>query len=264
MISSMPSDAAAQLTDLADRYWESFLAYNPIYATYLGDRRFDALLDDRTDGARRARRSVLVDIRERTEKVPEDELEGEDRITRWALIEQTGRDEAEIDADVDAWSVDPTGGPHVIALDLGEFQPIRTPDEAAAMVTRWRAMGPWFDHHIRRLREAAAAGRVSVRSPAERTIDQLDSVLAQSDDEIPVPQPALRGPCGLDLGTTRRLSIRSCAPPFARVFGRRSAAIEMPSAMTSCRSHGPTTSRGSSTSRAVRRRIGRSSGCTRP
>jgi uncharacterized protein (DUF885 family) len=185
----MTSEAADRLAALAARYWEAFLTYNPSFATYLGDRRFDEALEDRSETARDAQHALLADIRRATEAIPETDTEGEDGITRSSLIEQTVTDQAEIEADLEAWSLDPSGGPQVTALDLEGMQPIRTPAEASAMVERWRAMGPWFDQRIARLRDAAAAGRVSVRSPAERTLDQLTTVLGQPDDELPFLAP---------------------------------------------------------------------------
>jgi len=181
--------ASAELKQLAIDYWDQALAYSPTTATYLGDRRFDHLLEDRSDESRRAHRSAVGAFRSRTEAVDASELEGEDSITRTALIDQTFRDEAEIDADLEAWSLDPSSGPQAIALDLEALQPVRTPDEGAVMVARWRAMGPWFDQHIDRLRSAAQEGRISVRSPAERTLAQLEGILAQADDDLPLLAP---------------------------------------------------------------------------
>ena len=44
------------------------------------------------------------------------------------------------------------------------------------MVARWRAFGPWFEAHVANLRRELAAGRVGVRSPVEKVLDQLDGL----------------------------------------------------------------------------------------
>jgi uncharacterized protein (DUF885 family) len=183
------SEASTKLAALAARYWESVLAYNPTFATYLGDRRFDEVLEDRSDEARRAQHAGLTEIREAVDAIAPSVLEGEDQITRSSLVEQTIRDQAEIDADLEAWSLDPSSGPQATALDLADLQAIRTPAEGTAMVARWRSMGAWFDHHISRLRESAAAGRVSARSPALRTLNQITDVLAHQPEDLPLLSP---------------------------------------------------------------------------
>lgn len=38
-----PADPSGLLARLADRYWQEWLAANPLFATSIGDRRFDHL-----------------------------------------------------------------------------------------------------------------------------------------------------------------------------------------------------------------------------
>ncbi len=187
--SNGPHAPSRHLAALAQRYWDATLAYSPTLATYVGDRRFDSRLDDRSDAARDEHRRELTEIREAVAAIPLDALQGEDRISRSSLIEQTIRDQSEIDADLRAWTVDPLGGPQLDVLGYEALQPVRTPAEGRAMVERWRATGWWFDQHIERLRASIRAGRIPVHTPVAKTIEQLTAVLDQPDEALPVLRP---------------------------------------------------------------------------
>jgi uncharacterized protein (DUF885 family) len=60
------------------------------------------------------------------------------------------------------------------------MQPIETPEQAEAMVSRWRAMGPYVESHIANLRHGLQEGRVATRQQVERVLDQLDELLADA------------------------------------------------------------------------------------
>ena len=112
------TDPSANLANVAARYWDLVLAFSPIYATYLGDRRFDDRLDDGSDDAIADQRARLESIRGEVEAIPARDLQGEDRITRSALLAQISRSVARLDANLEAWTVDPLDGPQVAALNL--------------------------------------------------------------------------------------------------------------------------------------------------
>ena len=57
------------------------------------------------------------------------------------------------------------------------------------MVARWRALGPWFDGAADRLRRGVGEGRVAVRTPVDKVLEQLDATLAQADDDLPLLAP---------------------------------------------------------------------------
>src|SRR6266540_4373152 len=184
------AEAAVELAALADRYWQAYLAFHPIAATSIGDRRFDDRLDDRTPAAIASHRDELRQLIERVEPIAPDGLDEEDRVTRSALLDQLVSDVAELDAGLDEWMVDPLEGPQIIALDLEAFQSVATPEQGAAMVRRWREMGPWIDEHAANLRRGLEGGRAAVRTPVERVIEEIRDILARPDDELPLLAPA--------------------------------------------------------------------------
>jgi uncharacterized protein (DUF885 family) len=185
----MTDQPSLDLARLADRYWQSYLAYEPIYATVVGERQFDDRLDDRSDAAIAARQTTLAALRREVGAVPDVELGIEDRITRSALLAELRQASALLDANLEAWTLDPLDGPQVVALNLADLQSVSTPSEGRAMVARWVGMGPWLDGRADRLRRSARDGKVSVQATVEKVVDQLTALLARSDADLPLLAP---------------------------------------------------------------------------
>jgi uncharacterized protein (DUF885 family) len=177
---------------LAAEYWEAMLALSPVFATHLGDRRYDARLDDNTpEGLARAR-ALGASFLERARALPPER----DRLTRTLFISWLEIGLASADARLEEWVVDAGGGPQVWLLNLESFQPVRTPAEARDMVARWRAMGPYLAAHTANLRRGLAAGKTPARAAVERVIAQLDELLAKPDRDSPLLRPLRTSPDG--------------------------------------------------------------------
>lgn len=193
--------AAADLSALADEYWQDFLAAHPVFATVVGDRRFDDRLDDISAEARHADRTRLSGLLDRGRAIPVERLGPADRVTRSELIGHVERDIAASVSDVQLalgepvaggfheWTVDPLEGPQVTLLNIATIQPAAMPEEGRAMTRRWREIGPYIDTHIDNLRRGLAAGKVAVRQPVERVVDQLSDLLGRPDDAWPLLDP---------------------------------------------------------------------------
>lgn len=185
---------AVELARLCEEYWQSWLAANPTEATSLGDRRFDDRLQDITPAGRSAQRKQLQALERRVDAVPHVVLAESDRVTRTMLKEAITNDLAELDADLVAWLVDPLDGPQVAFFNLPSQTPIRSRDEAEAMVKRWRAMGTWMDDLTANLRRGLREKRVATRSQVDRVLAQLDALAATPTDEWTLLSPAREVP----------------------------------------------------------------------
>lgn len=181
--------SSAPLTALADRFWEGRLAADPLLATVVGDRRFDDRLDDPSPAAHQLRLAELRSIEDATTGLAPDGLTDSDRVTRDALISEVRTEMAALEADLGAWTMDPLGGPQVVAITLETLQPLETPADGAAMVERWRAFGPWFEAHATNLRRAMGEGLLPVRTPTLKVLDQLEGLLASRPEDSPLLAP---------------------------------------------------------------------------
>jgi len=186
----VPSNASQELAATAQAFWDAMLDFSPAMATYLGDRRNDDRLDDRSPAAIDAQLQRLAGLAARAHAIDASALTGEDSITHAALLGDLRRDAALLEADLSSWSVDMMAGPQGLVLSLEAVQPVATPEQGGRLVERWRQIGPYLDGVIDGLRRRLAEGTVAVHSPVEKVIDQLDGVLDQPDTEIPLLAPA--------------------------------------------------------------------------
>lgn len=184
------ADPAAALARLAAEAWDGSLAAHPVFATSIGDRRFDDRLPENgpeTDALERRRLTELVG---RARDLPATGLAGTDAITREALIAFL---EMELDvalAGLDRWAVDPLEGPQVLFLNLASFQPLESPADGRRLLDRWRAMDGFIDRSIANMDEALGAGLVSPEAPIRAVLDELDDLLAGALRASPLMAPA--------------------------------------------------------------------------
>ena len=186
----MTTTTDAGLAQLSSDYWQAYLAWDPLTATVLGDRRFDADVPFRDANAIAGRRRWIDDFRPRILAIDPAELSPADRVTRAALLEQLSMDAADVHAWLDEWAVDPLQGPHITAFDLPDLQTVSTPEQAEAMVARWRSLGPWIDSFADNLRSGIRNGRVAVRTPVTKVVEELREALAAPDEGSPLLAPA--------------------------------------------------------------------------
>jgi len=184
-----PAAAADSVTAACHDYWEGTLRASPTWATSLGDRRYDHLLDDPTPAGRERERERLEHLVARARSLDPQGLAAGDRVNRSALLEVIENDLASMSCDFPSWTVDPMGGPQTSLFNLPSIQPVKTPEHGLAMVERWRVMGPYVDAHIANLRDGLAAGRVATHDQVRRVIEQLDELLARPIEEWTLLDP---------------------------------------------------------------------------
>ena len=180
------------LEAFAGAYWETFLETNPLFATALGDARFDDRLPDQSPAgiaAARARYAGLLAKVDALDALDASNLGDDDRVTRDALREALAADLALLDSGLVEWNVDPLDGIPVDFLNVPAYQRLETPDDGRHMVARWRAMAACTDQHVASLRRSRAAGRVACRAPVDRTIDILAEVLGRPAEDWPLLAP---------------------------------------------------------------------------
>jgi len=178
------------LRTLADQFWDEFLEAHPAWATIIGDRRFDDRLDEVSPSAVEARIQWFDRMAADAAAIPADGLTSMEQVTRQMLIDEATGGAASLRTRMHEWTVDPLGGPTVSLLDLADYQTIATPEDGAALVERWRAIGRYLDQMGANLREAAADGFVAAGKPVERMLDVLGHLAATPATEWKLMAPA--------------------------------------------------------------------------
>src|SRR5229473_3173259 len=211
--------ASAQLDRIARRYWTALLETaplpqlggggmgGPLFATALGDHRFDAKLDDLSPDAHRKVIDALAQLRAELTTLAPSELSVEEQLTLEMLRRQLADADAVEACSAPAWVVDQMGGPHVTLAQTGQHYPLGTAKGAADLAARYGQAGRYFDQIVANLRRGLVQDRTSPRVNVERVIASLDDLLKQ-DASSSVLLPAEERFSGLSEGERRAASER--------------------------------------------------------
>jgi uncharacterized protein (DUF885 family) len=177
------------LASLAKEYWEERMSNEPVFATALGDRRFDDRLPDISPEGRERIRQQYQSIVSRCGSISDATLRPEDVLTKTALYVDASSVLQYYSCNLEDWVVDPLQGIQVELMNVESYQPVRTVEEGRMMVKRWRAIGPLIDQHIANLRAGASADKVAVGAAVEKVIDELNDLVAKPDSQWPLLRP---------------------------------------------------------------------------
>jgi uncharacterized protein (DUF885 family) len=177
------------LAAIAEEYWQTLMINEPLFATAIGDRRYDDTLSDITPEGRERIQKAFSLILGRVKQLSEPDLSTADRLTRTALLVEVESQLDYLSCHLEEWAVDPLEGPQVEFLNVESYQPIRTAAEGRAMVKRWRAMGPYLEDHIANLRRGASKGKVPVRALVKKVLDGLRELEGKPDEEWALLRP---------------------------------------------------------------------------
>jgi uncharacterized protein (DUF885 family) len=170
----------AAVHDLADRYWQDLLRLNPIWATQVGDERFD----DRLPGLGMATRSDALAVhRAALQQAASIDRSALDTVGRTTLdvIEghaRTAVERFELGYDL-LESVDHLYGPGTLLPRVLEVQPLATGEQARRFRARLADLPAHLDGAMELMREGLARGIVAPRVVVERTMRQIDRLLAE-------------------------------------------------------------------------------------
>jgi uncharacterized protein (DUF885 family) len=164
---------------LADRFWEGILELNPTTATVYGDERYADRLEDPSPAGRAKARRLMEQTRAEAEAISPDGLSVEDRITRDMLIVIADQAIEQDDQGVHRLGVvDQIGGPQTLLPQICQFQPADTPERFEKFVARLESYRDYMAANTDILREGVETGLTAPRIVTERTIAQLERMLA--------------------------------------------------------------------------------------
>jgi uncharacterized protein (DUF885 family) len=173
---------------LADRFWEGILELNPTTATFYGDDRYAERLEDPSPAGRAKERALMEQTAREAAAIPVDGLSTEERITRDMLqVIAELRIEEDDEGLHQLRTVDQMSGPQQLMPQLTQFQPVDTPERLEAFSERLRAYPAFMQANADILREALASGLTAPSIVTERTIAQIERLLAIPIDQAIIP-----------------------------------------------------------------------------
>src|SRR4051794_12081631 len=176
------------IDQLADRFWDAILELNPTTATVYGDERYADRLEDPGPTGRAKARKLLEETKAAAEAISPDGLAVEARITRDMLIVIAELGIEEDDQGIHRLKVvDQISGPQTLLPQVCQFQPVDTPERVDKFLARLESYRDYMAANTDILREGLATGLTAPRIVADRTVAQLERLLAIPLDEAIVP-----------------------------------------------------------------------------
>jgi uncharacterized protein (DUF885 family) len=179
-----------RLRDLLFRHWEAYVQREPIWATFIGDHRFDDKLPDRSRAAiekgREEARQFLYEAR----AIPADGLSKADQTTISLFVEMM---EAQIESEVcetEEWLISAFVNPTNDLNELAELHPVKTVEDAKNLAARYRSAGTFVDQSIANLKRGAEKGEYANIESANRAIKMTEKQLATPISKWPILEPA--------------------------------------------------------------------------
>jgi uncharacterized protein (DUF885 family) len=169
---------------LADEYWEAKLEASPLFATFLGDHRYDDRVDDLSAEAEQQLRATWVSLRERAGAL-DGQLDEADRVTRDLLVHELDDNVRAVDLRLAELSSDQMDGVHADLLITAAQLNAPEPEHATMGVERTRRYRLMLEQAAERFREGLAVGRTPARINIERSINQVEGYLGSPLESDP-------------------------------------------------------------------------------
>ena len=190
---SVALDPNAAVNDLADRFWEGLLERDPMWATVLGDERYNDRWPDLGPDGRAADEAAYRSTLAEASEIPAEGLEPEQVITRDIIVLVCENQLAALDQKQYQLAIDHMAGPQVWPAEMAQYQPADTPERVEMLLQRWAAYPTMVDQNIATLEEGVADGRTSAITPVRRAIEQVDRLLAMEPADHPAASMAQVG-----------------------------------------------------------------------
>ena len=190
---SVVADPNATVNDLADRFWDGVLERDPLWATILGDERFNDRWPDLGAGGRAADEAAYRSVLAEAQSIPADGLDPEQVITRDLLI-LVAENHLEAFAQKQyQLAVDHMSGPQIWPAEVAQYQPADTPERVELLLARYAAYPAMIEQYVETLAEGVADGRTAAAVPVRRLVEQVERMLAMPAADSPATTMAQVG-----------------------------------------------------------------------
>ena len=182
---SVVADPNAAVNDLADRFWEGVLERDPLWATVLGDERYNDRWPDIGATGRAADEAAYRSVLAEASAIPAEGLDAEQVITR-DLLTLVAENQLEALAQKQyQLAIDHMTGPQIWPVMAAQYQLADTPERFERLLTRYAGYPAMIEQYISTLAEGVSDGRTAASMPVRRAIEQIERMLATPAAEAP-------------------------------------------------------------------------------
>ena len=180
-------DLAARLNRLAEAYFDEMLKLNPLFATFIGDDRYnDRIANSIGPQHRAAEKEMNTRYLDRLGEIDPEALDGQDRLT-YLVFERDLRENIEgFRFPSHLIPVNQFRGMHNYFARLGSgasLHPFNTVKDYDDFLSRSDDFVVWMDQAIVNMKEGTTQGVVQPRILMERVVPQIEALLKDAPEE---------------------------------------------------------------------------------
>lgn len=173
-------------------HWESLMRTYPVWASQLGDHRFDDQLSGVSPEQIERRRVALGGLLTRAQSIKPETLSAADALTHQLFVHALENNIAESVCSFWQWSISPRSNAYVQFAGLGEKHVVKTPQDGQNLLARYRAVPAHIRQQIDNLTRGLEAGTVANQASILLVVQMLDDALAAPMDASPFLSPILK------------------------------------------------------------------------
>jgi uncharacterized protein (DUF885 family) len=183
-------DIPKPIRELSEKYWDRYLELDPLLATSIGDERFDDRLPDPSDAGLANRKDLNQWGLDEAGRIDRSSLGLEARVTLDILEAAARRILGDVEQRIDRFqAVTQLFGPSSLLADMAATQRADTSERFERYVGRLSAVPSYLDAIGVVAGEAAAAGQTMPALVIDRTIAQVERLLALDPERSPAMEP---------------------------------------------------------------------------
>jgi len=183
-------DKNKELQNYLKDYWEHVLKYNPTFATYIGDHRYDDALEDLSEESISSQIKYVKDLQKKTEKIDQTDLTAENRLNLDLFKNTLNNHIRMYEFKTHYIPLNQMSGPHLDIPQIIEFHPFHTRQDIDNYVTRLNAFPRLIDQVIELLQKGIDHKFTAFRKVVELTRDQIEMFAKMDPENHPLFSPA--------------------------------------------------------------------------
>jgi uncharacterized protein (DUF885 family) len=207
---TVPGTPGEQLAQVFEAYFEDVLRLHPVYATYIGDHRYDDQLPNSIGPAFRAERRAMTERYLASVKaIDPTQLSAADRIS-WEIFVRDRTQELASERFPDhLLPINQSNSLLTTMPALGSgtnAQPFATARDYDNWLKRLDGLVVWTDQAIANMREGMATGVVQPRPVVDKVLLQLDLMIVDRPEDSPFYTPVRALPDSLAAADRERIT----------------------------------------------------------
>ena len=205
------AEAGQRLNAMFERYFEEYLELNPLFATQIGDNRYNDRLPNYLSPEYRAQeREMNERYLAAVQEFDPAQLSGEDRISYEIFLRERMHQRESERFPSYLLPLSQTGGLPTMMPALGSgtnVQPFVTIADYENWLERLDGFIVFMDQAIVNMREGVAQGVVQPRPVMEKVLSQLDTLIVSKAQESPFYGPIAKIPDTVPVAERERLTV---------------------------------------------------------